>query len=383
MPRLHASIRRPDKPGDKPDERHHSPRLDERRRSPRYLLDPAPERRRGGRLRRCARPRQGGGQALARDDRGRLPARPGCPRRGAARLRHHAGALGHVPAEGLPGRPLERRGFQAGVLGRGPACRRGAHPEPGQPVHERRARRRRGVQGGQRPQPRLQHQGRPGLPHGLVRRGGAALPPHREGRRREPRREHDRGGRGAGAPPPRPAGGAQAALLPPLPGLAGPSAAAVLRVPDHRQRPRALRDAGQPQEHRRRRARLPGSCRASRPSSGRRSTCSRRSWPTRAGASACSSSRATCSSSTTTRSCIRAPRSRISRSPIASATCCACGWPSRARSRCRPTGPSTSSTRGPARCAAACAARSRPRSSRPTRSGRQRRWAWRTGPGRP
>jgi hypothetical protein len=75
--------------------------------------------------------------------------------------------------------------------------------------------------------------------------------------RREPRREHDRGGRGAGAPPSRPAGGAQAALLSPLPGLAGPSAAAVLRVPDHRQRPRALRDAGQPQEHRGGPARLP------------------------------------------------------------------------------------------------------------------------------
>ena len=41
-------------------------------------------------------------------------------------------------------------------------------------------------------------------------------------------------------------------------------------------------------------------CRASRPSSGRRSTCWKRSWPIRAGASACSSSRATCSSSTTT-----------------------------------------------------------------------------------
>ena len=90
------------------------------------------------------------------------------PRRAAARLRHHAGPLGHVPAEGLPGRPLERRRCQAGVLGHGPACRRGAHPEPGQPGHERRARRRRGLQGGQRPQPRLQHQGRPGLPHGLV-----------------------------------------------------------------------------------------------------------------------------------------------------------------------------------------------------------------------
>ena len=222
------------------------------------------------------------------------------PPRAAARLRHHAGTLGHVPAEGLPGRPLERGRHQARVLGHGPARRRGAHPEPGQPVHERCARRRRGLQGGQRPQPRLQHQGRPGLPHGLVRRRGAALPAHREGRRREPGGKHDRGGRGAGAPPSRPAGGAQAALLPPLPRLAGPAAAAVLRLPDHRQRPRALRDAGQPQEHRRRPARLPGSCRASRPSSGRRSTCSRRSWPTRAGASACSSSRATCSSSTTT-----------------------------------------------------------------------------------
>ena len=240
------------------------------------------------------------GKSLAGDDRRRLPARRRRPRGAAARLRHHPGPLGHVPAEGLPGRPLERRRRQARVLGHGPACWRRAHPEPGQPVHERRARRGRGLQGGQRPQPGLQHQGRPGLPHGLGRHRRPAVPAHREGRRREPRREHDRRGRGAGAPPPRPAGGAQAALLPPLPGLAGPAAAAVLRLPDHRQRPRALRDAGQPQEHRRRRARLPRIAAASRPSSGRRSTCSRKSWPTRAGASACSSSRATCSSSTTT-----------------------------------------------------------------------------------
>ena len=116
----------------------------------------------------------------------------------AARLRHHAGPLGHVPAQGLPGRPLERRRLPAGVLGHGPACRRRAHPEPGQPVHERRARRRRAPTRRPTAQPRLQHQGRPRLPHGLVRRGRPAVPAHREDRRREQGRELDRGGRRAG-----------------------------------------------------------------------------------------------------------------------------------------------------------------------------------------
>ena len=174
-------------------------------------------------------------------------------------------------------------------------CGVGAHPEPGQPVHERRARRRRRLQGANgaaaatTPRPAWTSTWtRPTWSALLCRRtakaGGESqvastiAAAEELGRRRpdllevlkQPFYHHYQG--------------SQDPLQPPY-----------YALPDHRQRPRALRDARQPQEHRGRRSATSPKCRASRPSSGRRSTCSRRSWPTRAGASACSSSRATCS----------------------------------------------------------------------------------------
>ena len=203
-----------------------------------------------------------------------FPAAARRPRRARSRDRDHPGPLGHVPREGLSGRRVERGRDPARLLGHGPAHRRRPHPEPRQPGHQRRARRRRQLQGQGRP--RLQHQCRTRLSPGLVRRGRPALPAHRQIGRDQQGHQLDRAARRGAAPAARPDRRAAATLLPQLPGHAGRLAAAVLRLPDPRRRPRALRDAHQPQEHGRRATRLRRGARASRRRRPRHSTCSTR-----------------------------------------------------------------------------------------------------------